>query len=81
MPSAIGHNIQSTLTLLAKDGRFKIRHTNIKYLQKSTGGSSNDGYMSVTKRWGTGWEDVQTELFALSKKVATCIQKKEADNW
>jgi len=67
------HNVQSTMTFLAKDGRFKIRHTNIQYLQKSTGSMHNTGYQRVGKWWGSGWEDAKEALDEVSKKVADCV--------
>ncbi len=70
----LAHNVKSTITFLAKEGRFKIRHTNIEYLQKSTGSVHNTGYSHVGKWWGSGWEDAREALLRISARVATCVQ-------
>lgn len=78
----LSHNVKSTMTVLIKEGRFKIRHTNIEHLQKNTGSMHNTGYSRVGKWWGSGWKDVEEALQGISTKVATCVQtgpKKE--NW
>jgi hypothetical protein len=67
-------NVKSTMTVLAKEGRFKIRHTNIEGLQKSTGYMHNTGYSRVRKGWGSGWKDTEKALMGISEKVAACIQ-------
>lgn len=78
----LGHNVKSTMSVLVKEGRFKIRHTNIEFLQKSTGSMHNDAYTRVGKWWGSGWKDAEEALQGISAKVAACVQtgpKKE--NW
>jgi len=70
----LAHNVKSTMTVLAKEGRFKIRHTNIEYLQKSTGSMHNTGYSRVGKWWGSGWKDAEEALQGISAKVAACAQ-------
>ena len=70
----LAHNVKSTMTFLAKEGRFKIRHTNIEYLQKSTGSMHNTGYSRVGKWWGSGWKDAEEALQGISAKVAACVQ-------
>ncbi len=70
----LAHNVKSTMTFLSKEGRFKIRHTNIEYLQKSTGSMHNTGYSRVGKWWGSGWKDAEEALQSISSKVAQCVQ-------
>jgi hypothetical protein len=71
------YNVQSKITLMVKEGRFKIKHNNIKELMKSSTGSS--GYDRVLKAWGMGWEDTQAELVKLSDTLAKCINKPVAE--
>jgi len=71
-------NARSTLTLLAKDGRFKIQHTNIETLQKSTGYVENDGYTRQGKWKGAGWEKAQDALQSVSVRLAECIKQPAA---
>jgi len=77
----IGFNVQSKITLMAKEGRYKLRHSGIKFLQKSTGGSSNNGYGKILKQWGIGWETARDELVNLSNKVSSCMVAKIDDDW
>jgi hypothetical protein len=78
----LAHNVKSTLTFFAKDGKFKIRHTNIEYLQKSTGSMQNSGYSRVGKWWGSGWKAAQTALESVSAKVSKCVQDgPNSQNW
>ncbi len=75
----LAYNVKSKLKFLAKDGRFKIRHTNIQYVQKNTGYSHNSGYMDIAKVWGTGWKDAVKALNGVSAKVAKCVQNNEQE--
>ncbi|MBV2128363.1 hypothetical protein [Arsukibacterium indicum] len=78
----LAHNVKSTMTFLAKDGKFKIRHTNIEYLQKSTGSMRNSGYSRVGKWFGSGWKDAEKALSGVSDKVAECVKAgPEKENW
>ena len=65
------YNVQSIITIMVKEGRFKIKQTNIKELLKSSSGSG--GYNRIYKQWGTGWETTQEELTKLSTRLASCI--------
>lgn len=69
----IGYNVKSTVTLMTKDGRFKIKHTNIERAQKSTGTMANDGYSKIVKKWGTGWEAAQNALADTTRRLNDCI--------
>ena len=66
-------NAQSRLTLVIKEGRFKLRHTAIKQLSKSTGYTKNNGYIPVGMWWGAGSSAVKTALEGVSTKVINCI--------
>jgi hypothetical protein len=70
----LAHNVKSTFTFTAKEGRFRIRHSNIEYVQKSIGSMRNSGYSHVGKWLGSGWKDAQAALNAATVKVATCVQ-------
>ncbi len=73
------YNAKSTLKFLAKDGRFKIKHTNIQNLQKKTGYMANSGYSNVFVQWGSGWQAVEKALNGVSTKIAKCVQKVEKE--
>lgn len=78
----ITRNIKSTFTLLAKEDRFKIRHTNIERVQKDSGTMRNRGYNPVGKWAGTGWKKTEKALQAVSLKVAECVQADSGgDDW
>ena len=75
----VNQNVQSTLTFFAKDGRFKMRHTNIKSAQKSSGSVRNGGYSKVRMSWGGGAKKITTVLQEVSNTVAKCVNTKETD--
>jgi hypothetical protein len=77
----ISRNVKSTIVFQAKEGRFKINHSAIEYLQKSTGNLHNSGYMRIAKAWGTGWSDAEEALKVVTDKIATCIKTVQNDNW
>lgn len=70
----IKENVKSLITVLTKEGRFKIRHTNIEAIQKNTGAVQNTGYYRVGKGWGSSWRAAETALKSVSEKLANCIQ-------
>lgn len=61
---------RSRLSVVARDGRFKVAHTDIEILD------SKYGNHKVVKQWGTGWQKTETALAAWSAEVAACIVKK-----
>lgn len=69
---------QSVVTILAKDGRFKIQHTNVQAAMLSTGYTRNDGYRRVGEQV-RGEKEVAKVLTELSAKLAECIQANQAD--
>jgi hypothetical protein len=78
----IANNVKSTMTFFAKDGRFKIRHTNLEYVQKATGYMHNTGYKRIGKWQGSGWKKAQEALEGVTGQVADCVQKEsKRDNW
>lgn len=78
----ISYGARSRLTVLAKDGKFKIRQTNIERMQLSTGSLSNTGYGPVGKWWGNGHEATQKALEGYAAEVAACIKKEPvAESW
>jgi len=79
--SLLTFNVQSTVTLLAKEGRFKIRHTNIMEAQKSTGYMANDGYNKVGRWAGSGWETTKEVLDGLSSRISQCVIKGGSTKW
>ncbi len=81
-PMGVEFNVKSALTFMAKDGKFKIRHTNIEYLQKSSGSMHNDGYDKVFKVWGTGWKKAEDALSPVSEKISQCVKADPAkEKW
>lgn len=71
---------QSTLTFLAKEGRFKIQFTSIETLQQNTGYAENNGFVRQGKWIGSSWEKVQKALLETAEKVATCTAGTKASN-
>ncbi len=65
------YNVKSLLIFMAKDGRFKIKHTNIKNVQKDTGSWKNSGYTRVAKVAGTGWKSAKKLLIRFQNKLQT----------
>lgn len=67
---------RTTLTFQAKDGRFRITHTNIEqYLDASY------GWTKVGTWKFSGGEKVQAAAQAISDRIADCVKTKPADNW
>ena len=77
-------NVKSRVAILARDQRFKIRHTKIEHLQESSGYMKNSGYTKVGKWWGSGHKDVTKQLNIVSAELADCIQNPKSeqdDDW
>ena len=73
---------RSTLTFLAKDGRFKIQHTNIETASANTGSLANPGYTRQGKWKFSQWEKADAALQALSSKLAECVKSAaSASSW
>lgn len=78
----LNYNTKTRMTFLAKDGRFKISHTDIKFVQKDTGFSKNTGYKAPKKR-GFPKEKVFLKVLGeVTDKVASCVQSaQEKEDW
>jgi hypothetical protein len=61
---------RSRLSVVAREGRFKVAHTDIEILDAKYGNHR------VVKQWGTGWQKTEAALSAWSAEVAACIIKK-----
>ena len=61
---------RSRLSVVAREGRFKVAHTDIEILDTKYGNHK------VVKQWGTGWQKTEAALSAWSAEVAACILKK-----
>jgi hypothetical protein len=72
--------LRSTLTFEAKDGRFRIVHTNIERFNDAALGGA--GWYGVGKWWGSDWKRVQKELTDRATAVAQCVMAPEKkDDW
>lgn len=71
---------QSTLTLLAKDGRFKLRHTAIRSLSLDSGMLANAGYTTIAENAPFA-KRVRAALESISAKVAECVKAKPSEQW
>ncbi|VAV84500.1 hypothetical protein MNBD_DELTA01-1128 [hydrothermal vent metagenome] len=77
----VNYQTKTRMTFIAKDGRFKIHHTHIKYAQKSTGYTANTGYR-VPKKNGYPKEKVFVKVLGkVTEKVAKCVQKGPEEEW
>lgn len=75
-------SIRSRITFLAREGRFKIRHTNIEMAAYSSGTLPNIGYHKVGKWWGAHSDKVEASLKTKSYEIATCVRDDAAqDDW
>lgn len=66
--------LQVTASLLAKQGRFKVRYSNIQRLTSS-------GYMPVGKWFGSPWKEARDQLDGLSAAIAECMKKPTQEDW
>lgn len=77
-----GMNVRSTVTVMARDGRFRIRHSNIEALQKNTGYMANDGYRPIHTGFGAGSKPAIKRLEEVTTELAACIQVQPSqDDW
>ena len=61
------------MTLEARDGRFRIVHSAIESVSRSTGSTTNHGYAKVSTRRATGGKLAIRELEASTELVAQCV--------
>jgi len=88
-------SVRSTLTLEAKDGRFRLTHTGLTQKQGGPAASSSawtglfagsvddkadGGWMRVGNWRFSGGEKATAAAQALSQKIADCL-KKPAEDW
>lgn len=82
-------SVKSKVTFEAREGRFRITHTEIGgKIHSTTGGlgfgaSIDDGtsHSVIYKNFGTGWEEAQKQLQNLSGQIATCVSDQTGDDW
>lgn len=70
--------IQSTVTIDTKDGKYRIRHTNVENAAGDSGSSANNGFRPVLTEAGSA-KQVTKALNALSKRLADCISSTAVD--
>lgn len=74
---------RNRVSVIGKDGRFKIASTDIEY--KPASGPYSYDYAPMAKVMGTGWKKVEAEIRAYHAAVAACIAKPPAtpggDDW
>lgn len=69
--------MRSRVTLEARDGRFRITHTNIERLNEQAG-----GWTPVGKWRGSGWQKAEEALKGQTEQLAACITSAAAqDDW
>lgn len=67
----VAGTVRSRITVQAKDGRFRVVHTDID--------NFNDfakNYIPIYKSWGTGWQKAEAALQGWFPDVSACILKK-----
>ena len=84
----IRRSAKSKLIFEARDGRFKITHTEIGYKQVDTAAlawgpslNENESHRPLIKAWGTGWEEFEKQLQEVSKKIADCVINDKKQDW
>ncbi|HEX5055589.1 MAG TPA: hypothetical protein VFX02_03740 [Gammaproteobacteria bacterium] len=70
--------VKSTLTFMAKEGRFKIRHSNIE--RQFDSGSA---YAPIGIFWGSGSKPAAAALRENFAKIAECVKGggPKEENW
>lgn len=82
-------SLQSKIIFEAKEGRFRITHTDIGYKQVETNGllawgasvTSVTGHQPIAKVWGTGYEEAEKQINALDSRIADCVMNEQKSNW
>ena len=78
----LSHSAKSKITFLAKPGRFRIRHTGIKQVQRRSGNMPAGGYRKVHTSFGGGHKKVKSTLETVSLKIANCVKETgKSNNW
>jgi hypothetical protein len=71
---AVETTYRSRLAVVARDGRYKVEHTNIEWNMKENPGR----WYPVKKSLGTGWKRAEAAMTERSAAVAACIANKPA---
>ena len=69
----VGQNVKSIVTLQARDGRFRIKHSGISSIQKNTGSTTNNGYRKVSTQRSRGGKPAIKALDGVTDKIAECV--------
>lgn len=72
----ITYTVRGKLTLMAKDGRFRMKMQQIERMQNDTGGWGVPHFDRVKKIWGVGWEamrdNIRKDIF---DRIADCTKQ------
>lgn len=71
------YTVRSTLTFEAREGRFRIRHTDIGVLAEK---APRLGW-SPAMRGKSGFSRAERELGALNERIAACVMRDVASDW
>lgn len=75
--------LRSSMAIMAKEGRFKIKHTKIEFLNVGQYAIGPE-WIPVGKWWGAGGKKAEQMLVQRNTDLAACIQKPAdpvKDNW
>lgn len=78
--SMFAYIMKSRLTLEAREGRFRISHTDLQSMQKD-GSSAQASYGPIVKAWGMGWEPAISSVIEVSKGIEVCMQQNGSGDW
>lgn len=73
--------IESTITVEARDGRFKITQTGIQRAFVNSGLAPTTGFKPVIEQWGSGADKVKKALEDQSAKIGECVATAEGSDW
>lgn len=68
--------VRSRIVFEAREGRFRIAHTNIERFVQGYG-----GWQGILKQRGSGWKAAETAFQTTSTALASCVQNAPADDW
>lgn len=66
--------VRSRINVYAKDGRYKISHTDIEQYN-----SSGNGYMPIQKYWGSGWQAAEEALTKWFPAIDSCMSARKVN--
>lgn len=70
----VGRELRSSMAVLAKDGRFKVRHTKIEFHNVGPHAIGPE-WIPVGKWWGAGGKKAEQMLVQRSAEIANCIKQ------